>query len=75
MQWLEGLARAEFASRAVRNTVETLGVSVAEATRMATAYPAEFLGIDDQRGRIADGLRADLVELTPDLLVVRTWPS
>jgi len=62
-------------ARAVRNTVETLGVSIAEAARMAAAYPAEFLGIGDQRGRIADGLRADLVELTPDLQVVRTWPS
>jgi len=62
-------------ARAVRNTVETLGVSIAEAARMAASYPAEFLGIGDQRGRIADGLRADLVELTPDLQVVRTWPS
>jgi N-acetylglucosamine-6-phosphate deacetylase len=42
---------------------------------MAASYPADFLGIADQRGRIAAGLRAELVELTPDFEVVRTWPD
>jgi len=59
----------------VRNSVGTLGVSVAEAARMAAAYPADFLGIGDRRGRIAAGMRADLVELTSGLEVVRTWPG
>jgi N-acetylglucosamine-6-phosphate deacetylase len=62
-------------ARAVRNTVETLGVSIAEAAHMATAYPADFLRIGNQRGRIATGLRADLVELGADFEVVRTWPD
>jgi N-acetylglucosamine-6-phosphate deacetylase len=62
-------------ARAVRNTVETLGVSIAEAARMAASYPADFLGIAGQRGRIAAGLRAELVELDADFEVVRTWPD
>jgi len=62
-------------ARAVRNTVDALGVPLAEAARMAATYPADFLGIADQRGRIAAGLRAELVELTPALEVVRTWPD
>ena len=62
-------------ARAVRNSVESLGVPLVEAARMAASYPADFLGIADQRGRIAAGLRAELVELTPDFEVVRTWPD
>jgi N-acetylglucosamine-6-phosphate deacetylase len=59
---------------AVRNTVETLGVDFAEAARMASTYAAQFLRIADSRGRIARGLRADLVELDRDFKVVRCWP-
>lgn len=58
---------------ALRNTVQTLGMTFAEAARMASTYPAEFLRIDDHRGRIAAGMRADLVELDSDFRVVRSW--
>jgi N-acetylglucosamine-6-phosphate deacetylase len=58
---------------AVRNTVATLGVPLEDALRMASTWPAEFLGIAAARGRIAAGLRADLVELDGDLRVVRCW--
>jgi N-acetylglucosamine-6-phosphate deacetylase len=58
---------------AVRNTVATLGVPLEDALRMASTWPAEFLGIAAERGRIAAGLRADLVELDGDLRVVRCW--
>ncbi|MEO6689442.1 MAG: amidohydrolase family protein, partial [Dokdonella sp.] len=61
-------------ARAVRNTVETLGVAFDEAARMASTYPAEFLGLAADRGRIARGLRADLVQLDRDFNVVRCWP-
>ncbi len=57
----------------VRWTVDHLGVAADEALRMATVYPATFLGIDDVRGRIAPGLAADLVHLADDLTVRRTW--
>lgn len=58
---------------AVRNTVRLLGVSVEEAARMASTYPAAFLGLEQQRGRIAAGLRADFVVLDDDLAVREVW--
>ncbi|MFT4198917.1 MAG: N-acetylglucosamine-6-phosphate deacetylase [Pseudoxanthomonas sp.] len=58
---------------AVRNSVRLLGLPLDEAVRMATLYPAQFLGLQHERGAIAPGLRADLVELDLDLQVCRTW--
>ncbi|HUF83089.1 MAG TPA: amidohydrolase family protein [Acidimicrobiia bacterium] len=55
--------------RAVRNVVG-LGVPVARAVEMATAVPADVLGLRD-RGRLAPGARADLVALDPTTLEVR----
>ncbi len=49
-------------SHAVRNALAMLKASEADALRMATLTPAEFLGIED-RGRIAPGARADFVLL------------
>jgi N-acetylglucosamine-6-phosphate deacetylase len=57
---------------AVRNAVQMLGVDLAVAARMASRNPAEFLGMAD-RGRIAPGLRADLVLLDDGLNVQDTW--
>jgi N-acetylglucosamine-6-phosphate deacetylase len=53
----------------LRNLVRH-GVPLAEAVRAAATNPAELLGMDD-RGRLATGLRADLVELDADTLAVR----
>lgn len=53
--------------KALRYTVHELGVDLAEALRMASLYPAEFLRLDDARGRIKPGYRADLVHLTDAL--------
>jgi len=58
---------------AVRNAVKMLGLDLAEASRMASRYPAEFLGLGDELGRIAPGLRADLVLLDEALQVRETW--
>ena len=58
---------------AVRNAVHLLGLSIAEAARMASEYPAAFLGLDQELGRIAPGLRANLVLLDDELQVRRTW--
>ena len=58
---------------AVRNTVQWLGLPLEEAARMASTYPAEFLGIGDRCGRIAPGYQADLVALDEQLQVVETW--
>ncbi|QYK08223.1 N-acetylglucosamine-6-phosphate deacetylase [Shewanella mangrovisoli] len=48
---------------AVENSVKMLGLPLGEALRMASLYPAEFLGIAESVGRLAVGLRADLVLL------------
>ncbi len=58
---------------ALRNAVRLLNLPVDEAARMAATYPAEFLDLASERGRIAIGLRADLVELDDDLNVRRVW--
>jgi N-acetylglucosamine-6-phosphate deacetylase len=57
---------------AVRNTVDTLGVDLAEALRMASHYPAAFVGLEKSHGRIAPGYVADLVALD-DGIVSETW--
>jgi N-acetylglucosamine-6-phosphate deacetylase len=58
---------------AVRNTVERVGLPLDEACRMASTYPAEFLGLGSELGRIAPGYRADLVVLDAALHVRGTW--
>lgn len=58
---------------AVRNTVTRLGLPLDEACRMASQYPAEFIGLGGELGRIAPGYRADLVVLDHDLRVRGTW--
>jgi len=61
-------------ARAVQNTVG-LGVPIARAMEMAATIPAGALGLTD-RGRIAPGVRADLVALDPSSLAVRAvWLS
>jgi N-acetylglucosamine-6-phosphate deacetylase len=57
----------------VRNAVSLLGVPLAEAVRMASEVPAEFLGLRREAGRIAAGLRANLVAADDDLNVIETW--
>ena len=58
---------------AVRNCVRLLGVSLTDALRFASTHPAEFLGLD-KLGRIAPGLRADLVAIHCKTIEVHhTW--
>lgn len=58
---------------ALRFAVDHLDVSLAEALRMASLYPALFLGLDADYGRITPGCRADLVHLSPALAVQSVW--
>ena len=58
---------------AIRNTVAMLGIELAEAVRMASTYPAQFLGLGHELGRIAAGYRANLVLANDQLTVVDTW--
>ncbi|MDC0708653.1 N-acetylglucosamine-6-phosphate deacetylase [Stigmatella sp. ncwal1] len=59
----------------VRNCVQLLGLSLEESLRMASLYPAFFLGLDEYVGRLASGYRADLTLLRPDFKVLATWVS
>ena len=60
-------------SQAVRNCVGLLGLPREEALRMASLYPAQFLGMADRRGRLAQGYQADLTLLDQCNHVLGTW--
>jgi N-acetylglucosamine-6-phosphate deacetylase len=58
---------------AVRNAVSLLGLDIVEAARMGSEYPAEFLGLGHELGRIAPGYRANLVLVNDEFQVQKTW--
>jgi len=58
---------------AVRNTVQMLGLPLDEAVRMASTYPAEFLGLGTSHGRIAVGYQADLIVMDESFHVGRCF--
>jgi N-acetylglucosamine-6-phosphate deacetylase len=58
---------------AVRNAVDMLRVPLDEAVRMASTYPADFLGLGATHGRIDAGYRADFTVVDRDLRVTETW--
>lgn len=58
---------------AVRNALSMLDLDLAEATRMASLYPAQFLGLDHELGRIAPGYRSNLVLVDEGVNVLETW--
>lgn len=45
---------------AVRNVIQECGIPKDEALRMASLYPANYLGISDQYGRITPGVVANM---------------
>jgi N-acetylglucosamine-6-phosphate deacetylase len=57
----------------VRNLVEMVGLPLAEASRMASAYPAAWLGLGRTHGRLAAGYRADFAVLDDALVARETW--
>ncbi|HEX7656445.1 MAG TPA: N-acetylglucosamine-6-phosphate deacetylase [Sphingomonas sp.] len=58
---------------AVANMIDQARVSLRQASAMAAATPAAFLGLGNVTGAIAAGLAADLVLLDDDFTVRRTW--
>jgi N-acetylglucosamine-6-phosphate deacetylase len=59
---------------AVRNCVRLLGLPLATALSLASASPADFLGLGGRLGRLAPGYRADIVALDPqEIRVFATW--
>jgi N-acetylglucosamine-6-phosphate deacetylase len=58
---------------AMRYCVRELKVPLNEALRMASLYPAKFLGLSRQRGHFKKGSMADIVHLDEALQVTQTW--
>lgn len=59
---------------AVRNCVKLLQMPLTDALRLASAEPADFLGLGNKLGRIAPEYRADMVAFDPDDIAVwETW--
>jgi N-acetylglucosamine-6-phosphate deacetylase len=58
---------------AVRNAVQMLGLPLAEASRMASSYPAAWIGLERTHGRIAAGYQADFVVMDDRLTVREAW--
>ena len=52
---------------AVRHCVTVVGLELDETLRMASAYPAAFLGVGDRLGKVLPGYDASLIALRPDL--------
>jgi N-acetylglucosamine-6-phosphate deacetylase len=57
----------------VRNAMTLLGLPLPEAVRMASLYPAQFMGLSSELGRIARGYRANLVLADEQINVLDTW--
>jgi N-acetylglucosamine-6-phosphate deacetylase len=57
----------------VRNAMNLLRLPLSEAVQMASLYPAEFLGLAHETGRIRAGYRANLVLADEQLNVLETW--
>ncbi|MCL4106648.1 UNVERIFIED_CONTAM: hypothetical protein GTU68_009782 [Idotea baltica] len=58
---------------AVRIANTMAGIPLEEVLRMASSYPANVLGCDDQLGFIKPGYRADLVHFDESFKVHNTW--
>ena len=57
---------------AVRYCVQTVGIDLDEALRMASTYPAAFLGVDKKLGKLLPGYRADVIALNENLELQNT---
>ncbi len=54
---------------AVRNCVQQVAIPKDEALRMASLYPAQYLGLADSLGMVRPGFQANLVVLDNELHV------
>lgn len=58
---------------AVRNSVRDLGLSLDEALRMASRYPAAMLGLDRELGSLAPGYLASMIAIDDELNLYGSW--
>ena len=59
--------------RLVRTMMKLAGVDVVNAVKMMTATPAHYMGIDYERGTLAQGKRADIVLFDQDVNVKQVF--
>jgi len=57
--------------KAVKNCVEKAGISLEEALRMASLYPARLAGLAHESGKIENGFKAELVVFDAELEFVK----
>jgi N-acetylglucosamine-6-phosphate deacetylase len=60
-------------SRAVRNMMRLAGATCNEAVRMASTNPAAVLGLSGRKGKLQEGMDADIVVADDDLQVFATF--
>lgn len=60
-------------STAVRNCIQKVGIPKSEALRMASLYPAKFIGLDDKYGKIKIGRLANLAIFDNEINVSGTF--
>lgn len=60
-------------AEAVRNAHRQCRLPLTECLQMASLYPAELLGLSQERGHLRPGYRADIVHLDDDLQVSGVW--
>lgn len=60
---------------AVKNATTMLDLSLEEAIRMASLYPAQYLGLGDQYGLLKSGYKANMVHFDDEFNVTSTWVS
>jgi len=57
----------------VRNGMKLMGLSLADAVRMATLTPATIIGVDDRKGSLTVGKDADIVIMDEDANILQTF--
>ncbi len=58
---------------AVKNAIDWLDLDLAGATRLASAEPARFMGLERDLGGLFVGARANLLHLDDKLRITRSW--
>lgn len=56
----------------LRNFVKNVGISIVDTIKMLSATPARIMKVDDRKGKIANGLDADIVLFNDELEVQNT---
>lgn len=59
--------------QALRNALKWLDIDLVEASKLLSTNPANILGVDDKKGRLAIGYDADFLVMDDQLEVLQTW--